>query len=302
MFVVEWPAYSFLSKKIEFSVALQGLYAEMTVLYKLPKPLVRATVVARPCKTNKSPYLLDARLDSTGEEVICHSAALGCCGYICAGVCVWVMERDGAGVSTHEVYHVERPGVGAGGSVVVCCHPTVANVIARRLYEYNYIIEDGVSALESEVVQGDSRFDFSGTLKDGQRFFLEVKCVVMADVIDDVASKVEAAKPKGAPDKLLAIFPYGKRKMSKEPLSPRALKHVEGLTEIARRDGVAAGTAHLLFIVMRPDVRAMTVTRLDPVYRAAVAAAIAAGVIVKAVCIEWIGGEAHYRGELAVEI
>jgi hypothetical protein len=30
-------------------------------------------------------------------------------------------------------------------------------------------------------------------------------------------------------------------------------------------------------------------------------AAVAAGVCVKAVCIEWIGAEAHYRGELPIE-
>lgn len=265
----------------------------MTILYKLPKPLLRAIVVARPSKINKSPYLLDARIDTTGEEVVCHSAALGCCGYICTGVSIWVMERSslGSAKSTHEVYHVERP-----SGITVCCHPTITNVIARRLYEYNYIIRDGVSALESEVVHGDSRFDFSGTLKGGKQFFLEVKCVVMADVIDGLASEV--AKVKESPDKLLAIFPYGKRKMSKEPLSPRALKHVEGLTKVIAE----GGASYLLFIVMRPDVRAMTVTRLDPVYREAVVAAITGGVIVKAVCIEWIGGEAHYRGELPIEI
>lgn len=269
----------------------------MTVLYKLPRPLVRATVVARPAKSNKSPYLLDARIESTGEEALCHSAALGCCGYICAGSVVWVMKKEeGSNAqSKYEVYHVERP-----GGVIVCCHPMVANVIARRLYEYNYIIRDGASSLESEVVHGDSRFDFSGKLVDGWRFYLEVKCVVMADVIDGTDKEVAAVAAVAAkPDKLLAIFPYGKRKMSKEPLSPRALKHVEGLTDVVSK---GVGAAYLLFIVMRPDVRAMTVTRLDPTYRTAVAAAVAAGVSVKAVCIEWIGDEAHLKGELPVEI
>lgn len=254
--------------------------------------------MARPAKTNKSPYLLDARIESTGEEALCHSAALGCCGYICAGSVVWVMKKEegSKAQSKYEVYHVERPGLD-DNQVIVCCHPMVANVIARRLYEYNYIIRDGASALESEITHGDSRFDFSGKLVDGRRFYLEVKCVVMADVIDGTDKEVAAVKEK--PDKLLAIFPYGKRKISKEPLSPRALKHVEGLTGVV---SAGVGVAHLLFIVMRPDVRAMTVTRLDPTYREAVAAAVAAGVSVKAVCIEWIGGEAQLKGELPVEL
>ena len=254
----------------------------------------QGTVVARPSSFNKSPYLLDAVVD--GETVVCHSSALGCCGYICASSVVWVMERESGSKaqSKYEIYHVERP-----GSVTVCCHPMVANVIARRLFEYNHIIPDGVS-LEAEVVCGDSRFDFGGKLADGRQFYLEVKCVVMADVIDGTDKEVATVATKDKPDKLLAIFPYGKRKMSKEPLSPRALKHVQGLTKVVASGGV--GVAHLLFIVMRPDVRAMTVTRLDPVYREAVAAAVAAGVNVMAYKVAWVGGAAYLDGELAVEI
>jgi hypothetical protein len=192
--------------------------------------------------------------------------------------------------SAYEVYHVERP-----GGMTVCCHPMVANVIARRLFEYNYIIPDGVS-LEAEVTHGDSRFDFGGRLKDGRRFFLEVKCVIMADVIDGTDKEVAAA-PKD--QQKIAIFPYGKRRLSNEPLSPRALKHALGLTECVKR---CEAVCYMLYLVMRPDVRAMTVTRLDPTYRKAVIDARATGVNVLALQIGWDGAKASLIQELPVEI
>ena len=192
--------------------------------------------------------------------------------------------------SAYEVYHVERP-----GAVTVCCHPMVANVIARRLFEYNYIIPDGVS-LEAEVTHGDSRFDFGGRLRDGRRFFLEVKCVVMADIIDGTTAEVAKADKD---QQKIAIFPYGKRKMSQEPLSPRALKHALGLTECVRS---GSAVCYLLYLVMRPDVRAMTVTRLDPTYRKAVVDARTAGVNVQALQIRWDGAKASLIKELPVEI
>ena len=263
----------------------------MALVYSLSKQLMRATILARPSSLNKSPYLADIQLDDTSEIAICHTAALGCCGYIAPGSKVWVAPKDLSNdtiKSKYEVYHVERNGV------IVCCHPMVANKIAAEMFHLNHIIEDGVS-INSEVTCGDSRYDFGGQLASGKEFFLEVKCVVMADPIDGVEAQLKIAPP--TPGANLAIFPYGKRKIFSEPISERALKHVEGLTNQVAKGKVC----YLLFLVMRPDVRAFTVTKCDPTYQTAVKTAIKAGVHVLAYRIEWRGNKAYNLGQLPVE-
>lgn len=60
-----------------------------SLLHTLP-PLFYASVLARPSKSIKSPYLADIRLDDTGEEALCHSPSLGCMGLISEGARVMV--------------------------------------------------------------------------------------------------------------------------------------------------------------------------------------------------------------------
>ena len=95
----------------------------MDPLYSLPKALIKATVIARPSKKVKSPYLADINID--GKEYLCHSGALGCSGHIIAGSTVWVLEKSPSATtttkSTHEIYLIEQTGS------LIGCHPLVAN-------------------------------------------------------------------------------------------------------------------------------------------------------------------------------
>ncbi len=99
-----------------------------TPLYTLPRPLTRATVLARPSKTNKSPYLADIHTED-GAICMAHTPALGCCGLIAPGALVWVMRSGGEKtVSQYTIYLVEL----ADGTRI-CAHPTVANEVAAGL-------------------------------------------------------------------------------------------------------------------------------------------------------------------------
>lgn len=60
-----------------------------SLLHTLP-PLFYASVLARPSKSIKSPYLADIRLDDSGEDALCHSPSLGCMGLISEGARVMV--------------------------------------------------------------------------------------------------------------------------------------------------------------------------------------------------------------------
>ena len=54
----------------------------------------------------------------------------------------------------------------------------------------------------------------------------------------------------------------GKRKLSKEPLSERALKHVKELTAQSRQKKCI-----LLFIIQRTDINRFCISKLDPTYK-----------------------------------
>lgn len=233
-------------------------------LYKFNKPFFAATVTARPSKYNKSPYLLDCRLDAAdgqqGEEAIVHNPALKCNGLVEPGARVYLQpaasERS---LSKYVLYLVDIEGV------LVCIHPTVANEIAESLI-CRGLVAPFIEKLQREITYGDCRFDFYGLVND-KPTYIEVKSASMADRVNCMPGQrlaALAALPADAP--LMAIFPYGNRpKMGL--VSERALKHVEGLKAAAAEAGCGAW---LVYISMRPDVQALKVSELDAVYRRAV--------------------------------
>ena len=252
-------------------------------LYCLPKPLVKALVLARPSKKIKSPYLADIEIE--GKEILCHTAALGCCGFIKAGATVWVLEKpESKAKSTHEIYIVEIDGQMVG------CHPLVANKIGASLLKLQLVLPIG--DIIQEVKFDTCRFDFASTDK---KTIIEVKSVPMADHYDGTLKELNAFIKANSvvESEKIAIFPFGKRKVAL--LSPRALKHVESLTKL-----VPDHTCVLLFIVQRNDVDRFTITKLDPIYKTAVAAAKEAGVLIKAVSVRWDNQRVYFEKELPI--
>jgi sugar fermentation stimulation protein A len=245
-------------------------------LYKFNRPFIAATVIARPSRHNKSPYLLDCRLDN-GEEAIVHNPALKCNGLVEPGARVYLQPAASAkSLSKYVLYLVSAP-----ENVLVCIHPTIANDICEALI-CRGTIAPFIEQVRREVVCGDCRFDFYG-LVAGRDTYIEVKSASMADRVNVMPGQRTAALAAlSAEAPLMAIFPYGNRpKLGL--VSERALKHVEGL-----RSAVEAGCqAHLVYISMRPDVTALKVSELDTVYRRAVMDARAAGVRVVAVSVRW---------------
>jgi DNA-binding sugar fermentation-stimulating protein len=85
--------------------------------------------------------------------------------------------------------------------------------------------------------------------------------------------------------KKIAIFPDGYRKNKAEPVSPRALKHVNHLSKIHKEnpDVLCA----LVFLIQRTDVVSFKPSSLDPIYHKAVYDAVEDGVYVLPLCVSW---------------
>jgi DNA-binding sugar fermentation-stimulating protein len=283
-----------MEEKLNFLTTTNPPTNTMDPLYSLPKALIKATVIARPSKKIKSPYLADISIDS--KEYLCHSGALGCSGHIGPGATVWVLEKAPSAStttkSTHEIYLIEEVGT------LIGCHPLVANKMAQQYLKTHLSMKD----VCAEKKINDCRFDFTAKSDDNPTI-IEVKTVPIADYYDGTTKEVQAylasnAATNASTEKI-AIFPYcaiaGKRSVSKEPLSERALKHVQSLTQL-----VTTYKCMLLFIVQRNDVSKFCITKLDLQYKNACAKALAAGVIIKAISVRWDNQHVYYEKELDI--
>lgn len=263
----------------------------MEPIYSLVKPLVKAKVLSRPSKKIKSPYLADILIDD--KEYICHSAPLGCSGHIIEGSIVWVLEKEKSKAhSSHEIYLIEENGT------LIGCHPLVANKIAHQLLKRQLILPN-IKSIVPENTINDCRFDFIAKC-DEKMSIIEVKSVPIADYFDGTSKEVqEYLKEFSQSVEKIAIFPYcttaGKRKLSKQPLSERALKHVESLTNLS-----TTYKCVLLFIVQRNDVSKFCITKLDPIYKDACKKALESGVIIKAISVKWDTHHCYYEKELEI--
>lgn len=294
-------------------------------IYTLPQKMLLATVLHRPSKINKSPYLADIIIDSTGEISIAHSPSLGCGGLITSGVKVYIVESESKSkdknVSKYIIYHIVNkekisPTLEISHSPI-CAHPNMANIIVGKMLEKKMIVglenlthikaESSIEPLIKldESINDDCklenektcRFDFSGTLYD-QNVLIEVKCVPLADYIDVLpkirTKTLEALKPENR--KLKAIFPYGTARKY-ELVSPRALKHILNLQEYTKSKGYKT---FMIYITMRDDVEAIKISELDSVYRNAVFEAQRNNVTLLGYSIRWENEHAYLNKILPV--
>ena len=221
------------------------------MIYSLP-PLTKATVINRPSKTIKSPYVADIKLED-GTEALCHSPGLGCSGLVSKGKIIYVSEATNKNAKTAYTTQIAE-----SEQTLIGIHPMVSQHVASKLL--NKIAD---LKWKSEVaIDKHTRLDYVGTSPSGKKTYVEVKNAMI--------STSETGR---------AIFPDGYRKSLSESMSPRAVKHTEVLTELVTKDDTDA--AYLVFIVPRDDCKGLELNKLDPIYCKAVSKAIESGVKVR---------------------
>lgn len=149
---------------------------------------------------------------------------------------------------------------------LTCLDPAGANRLVRALLEEGRI--EGIPAftsLRQEVRSGDSRFDFSLELVDGQRMWVEVKSVAVA------AGRA-------------ALFP--------DAPSERASRHCRHLAERVQRGEKAA----IVLVAQRADVEEIRPHPVDPEFARALSEAAEAGVSLHGVAFEVDLDGFHFRG------
>jgi len=264
--------------------------------------LVDGTIVNRPSKTIKSPYVADILLHTLNTTILGHTASLGCCGLADREAQILMApvpktNKNNKISCEFKVYlSVIRE---RGAEIVVGIHPKLAENLAESAIKNNLLSRlQNVRGYKRETtiyVAGkvDSRFDFTGIDCNGVPFIMEVKNVPLADY-EDITAKDRKHKCYDDRDinSKVAYFPDGYRKKSTDTVSPRALKHIRELTLIKRE---SITRCIMCYVIQRTDVECFQPSIIDPEYRAAVKEAVEAGVEIITLVVQWTkDGEAHF--------
>ena len=270
--------------------------------------LSRATIMQRPSASCKTPYVADLFLQDTHTphlgSVLGHCPALGCNGLSDKGAEVFVTPMiPGKAKCQYRVdlaIHRDTPD---SVPIIVGINPKLAEQVMYYYLRENICPFVRVASFQREQSLLNSRFDFIGKDSNGRTFVIEIKNVPLADAFN--VSKKERKKLNGSSSpsscssqEKIAYFPDGYRKHSTDVVSPRALKHIMELEQIATTTDFRA---ILCFVVQRPDATRFEPSNSDLTYKEAVQCAWKNGVEIYAVQVEWTeAGQCLYKGLLPV--
>jgi len=273
--------------------------------------LIEGSIVKRPSKQIKSPYVADINKEDN-EIILGHCPSLGCCGLVDTGSTILMAlscpkkkpKEDKKLKCSYTVYlsvFKEK-----NNTIIIGIHPKLGEKLVNSAITNNCLsILKNVKELKAETkvfIENyvDSRFDFSGIDCNGKKFILEVKSVPLADY-EDITSKEK--KNKNYDDleynSKIAYFPDGYRKKTSDTISPRALKHIKELTYLKKNQDIRT---IMCYIIQRSDVSSFQPSIIDPIYREAFYEAFNCGVEIITLVVSWnLNGEAYFvRDDLPI--
>ena len=267
----------------------------MTLIFKL-NDLIEGEIVKRPSKHIKTPYVADIKICSTSDMILGHTASLGCCGLADVGASILmspvlkIKKKDSE--KLHCEYRVYLSILREKGQEqIVGIYPKLAEELTESALKSNLLSRLlNVKTYKKETkiyVPGlvDSRFDFSGIDENGIPFIMEVKNVPLADY-EDVTSKdrKKMCFDDRSINSKVSYFPDGYRKKSTDPVSPRALKHINELSLIKR---MSKTRCIMCYVIQRTDINRFQPSIIDPEYREAFKEAVKSGVEIITMVVKW---------------
>lgn len=285
----------------------------MSLIYKLDN-LIEGSIVKRPSLYIKTPYVADIKILKTGNNVLGHTASLGCCGLADVGANILMSpvpktKNNQKSDKLHCEYRVYLSVIRVKESeIIVGINPKLAEDLTESALKNNLLSKlINVKTYKREIKiyapgMVDSRFDFGGIDQNNVPFIMEVKNVPLADY-EDVTAKDR--KKMSFDDRHInskvAYFPDGYRKKSTDTVSPRALKHINELALIKR---MSKTRCIMCYVIQRTDVNRFQPSVIDPEYREAFKEAVKSGVEIITMVVEWTKeGEAYFvRDDLPINI
>ena len=251
-----------------------------------------ASIIKRPSRHIKSPYVADIMIDGHEDEKLGHTPSLGCCGLADKESVVLVSKLGGKTKCDYRVQVAQI--MSKGHTIYVGIAPKLAEEAAHMALKHNLVYNLEVKTINREKTIMNSRFDFVGRTMDDNYYICEVKTVPLADYADVTTRDRKKMDFTDIPyDEKIAYFPDGYRKNKKVTVSERALKHVQELMKIKMEQPMVRCV--LLFVVQRTDVKWFQPSRLDNIYLEAVREAWQNGVEIKCLQVKWEKGVCKYH-------
>lgn len=283
----------------------------MSLILKLDG-LIEGEVIKRPSKYIKTPYVADIKICSNSNMILGHTASLGCCGLADVGANILMSPVPKIHKNTDKLHCEYRVYLSVirekEQEIIVGIYPKLAEELTESALKNNLLsclLNVKNYRKESKIcVPGlvDSRFDFTGIDQNGIPFIMEIKNVPLADY-EDVTSKDRKKMSFDDRDinSKVAYFPDGYRKKSTDPISPRALKHIN---ELALIKSMSKTRCIMCYVIQRTDVDRFQPSVIDPQYREAFKNAVNSGVEIITMVVQWTReGEAYFiKDDLFVNI
>lgn len=272
-----------------------------TELYKYNNLVDNITLVKRPSKSVKSPYIADVLVED--NEELAHCPALGVSGLLnTTSKIICSKNEDVKRKSKYTVELVYLPST-KNTFTLTNTNPQFGNRIFASIIKNNLLQEyNNYSICKAEKTYKDSRFDFYIKKENDREEFIEVKSVLLCDFMknDYPANIIKNPEISALEEyKKAAIFPDGFRKNKNVPISTRAIKHLETLEDCVQN----GYDATLCFIIQRDDCDYFKPSNVDQFYYAALKKAKNNGVNIMAIKVSWTHkGQCLYKNKIDVII
>ena len=285
----------------------------MILILKLNN-LIEGEIIKRPSKHIKTPYVADIKICSTSNMILGHTASLGCCGLADVGASILMSpvpktKKNNDSDKLHCEYRVYLSIIREKDQEqIVGIYPKLAEDLTESALKNNLLSKlINVKSYKKETKiyvpdLVDSRFDFSGIDENDLPFIMEVKNVPLADYEDVTSKDRKKMNFDNRPiNSKVAYFPDGYRKKSSDPVSPRALKHINELALIKR---MSKTRCIMCYVIQRTDINRFQPSIIDPEYREAFKEAIKSGVEIITMVVQWTReGEAYFiKDDLFINI
>jgi DNA-binding sugar fermentation-stimulating protein len=259
-------------------------------MYQLTQ-LTYGKIIKRPSASCKTPYVADVTINGQESSVLAHTPALGCCGLSDKDSHVFMTQATSKNICSYKVQLASLYEPKIGKNILIGINPKLAEELVMSSLQQNLLgfLKDLKSfQREKKIENTNSRFDFVGIDVDDRPFVMEVKCVPLADYVDCTAKDRKAYSDESFENvpynQKIAYFPDGYRKKAKDPVSPRALKHLNDLMMLSNE-----GTYRTImcYVIQREDVSSFQPSVIDEAYRNMFYKAQEAGVEMHAIQFVW---------------
>jgi DNA-binding sugar fermentation-stimulating protein len=259
-------------------------------MYQLTQ-LTYGKIIKRPSASCKTPYVADVTINDEDSCVLAHTPALGCCGLSDKDSHVFMTEAASKNICSYKVQFASLYEQKIGKNILIGINPKLAEELVMSSLQQNllgFLKDLKCFQREKKIENTNSRFDFVGIDVNNKPFIMEVKSVPLADYVDCTAKERKTYSDESFEhipyNEKIAYFPDGYRKKAKDPVSPRALKHLNDLMMLSNE-----GTYRTImcYVIQREDVSSFQPSVIDEVYRNMFYKAQEAGVEMHAIQFVW---------------